>query len=130
MAVNDIIKELEKHVERVNKAILFIGEVTGEKFVRDARSTTTYSDVTSNLRNSIGYVATSETGKSESFGQGQGGQAGASEANKLAPESGLIMMAGMEYAAAVESKGYDVISNSVNEAKDYYLQLLNKHLKV
>jgi len=130
MAVNDIIKAMEAHLERVNKAILFVGEVTGERFVRNARGTKTYSDVTANLRNSIGYQAASESGKTESFGAGKGGQEGKSKADSLNLESGLIMMAGMEYAAAVESKGFDVISNSVNESKKYYEQQIEKALKV
>lgn len=130
MDVNDIIKGMEKHLEKVNKAVQFVGEVTGEKFVRSARSTNTYGDVTANLRNSIGYVASSEGSKVESFGGGKGGSIGKGEAMRLVPETGLIMMAGMEYAAAVESKGYDVISNSVNEAKTYYEQQIKKALKV
>jgi hypothetical protein len=141
MAVNDIIKAMEAHLERVNKAVGFISKVTGEKFIKNARESVTKSiyerkrdrkpwELTGNLRNSIGYIVKSEEENIEAFGDGEGGSQGKKVANDNAPEKGIVMVAGMNYAAAVESHGYDVISNSANTAKADFEKLIKKHLSV
>ncbi len=67
---------MERHSQRVNEGVKFVGDVTGERFVREARGTKTYGDITSNLRNSIGYISTGNDEESKAFGGGKGGQAG------------------------------------------------------
>ncbi len=97
--------------------------MVGEQFVNDARNTQTYQDQTGNLRSSIGYIIAKDgiiiqeniEGKAE-------GKAYAKEvANEVLREntSGFVLIgvAGMSYAAAVESKGYSVITSSIPAAK-------------
>lgn len=108
----------------------------GENFVNDARQNHTYKDRTGNLTSSIGYVvALNGTIRIAEF---SGGAESKSEGIKRAREVAaaatrkfgktgytLIVFAGMEYAAAVESKGYDVISNSI-PATQKLINELNK----
>ncbi len=106
----------------------------GEAFVNRARENQTYHDQTGNLRSSIGYIIIHngvivdqnfrlskegddrETGKVEAMNY----------ANELVGKypTGWVLVgfAGMNYAAAVESRGYDVITDSANQIdiKDYF----------
>lgn len=107
----------------------------GEKFVNDARLFGPYLDDTSNLRSSIGYIVAFDGDiKIGNFKTIKGGQAGMKEAQEFASEllkqfkKGivLIVVAGMDYAAAVEEKGYSVLTDSVplqremKEAFDFF----------
>lgn len=91
----------------------------GEKFVRDARQMTKaqggFGDVTGNLRSSIGYfiVKNGEVLVKEINEQRQIAKVAAEAVLKNVGKSSklkLVGVAGMEYASAVESKGYNVIS--------------------
>ena len=80
-----------------------------------------YLDYTSNLRNSIGYVIVKD-GKviRSSFGSKSQSTAKTltSQLSGRVPKGyGLIVVAGMEYAAAVESKGYNVITSAEHFAR-------------
>lgn len=88
--------------------------MVGEEFVNQARTIGTYTDRTGNLRVSIGYVVLMN-GDVRSKG---GGETKGNEFIDWAKQEfkeGLVLVgfAGMEYAAAVEPKGYDVITNAV-----------------
>ncbi len=106
----------------------------GEAFVNRARENQTYLDQTGNLRSSIGYIIVHNgiivdqnfklskegddraTGKAEAMGY-------AIELAKQYPIGWVLVgFAGMNYAAAVESRGYDVITDSANQIdiKDYF----------
>lgn len=90
----------------------------GERFVNNARSKGNYTDWTGNLRSSVCYIVQKD-GKKRSPG------AIPDESKKLISElrskylSGyvLIVCTGMNYAAAVESKGKDVLTGSSIIAK-------------
>lgn len=78
-------------------------------------------DRTGNLRSSIGYAVISDGSvKIERFKKHVGGEEGIAAGKRLVKEISLkynkgmvlVITAGMEYAAAVESKGYDVITGS------------------
>jgi len=114
----------KKRLEQIHLTLSYIGE----KFVNDARTVGNYRDRTGNLRSSIGYViGYNGEIKKRNFRGKSLGKAKAKEVSELVlkhSENGfvLIVVAGMEYAAAVESKGYDVISNSVpmkSKLKDF-----------
>jgi len=98
-------------------------KLAGEQFINLARSVDTYIDRTGNLRNSIGYMIL-YNGKMKAQSFGTGGK-GPKEAKKIAKQiarefpSGyvLIGVAGMDYAAKVEAKGKDVITNSSEEVE-------------
>jgi len=94
----------------------------GESFVADARNNVNidgafekgdYKDRTKNLRNSIGYFILKDNDVVLSaFPGGQSSEAKAA-LSEVPSRSGyrLIGMAGMSYAAEVESKGYNVITS-------------------
>lgn len=92
-----------------------------------------YRDNTANLRNSIGavvYVGSEEV--FSSFGSGVGATQGKKFADSIASEhfssGGIIcvIVAGMDYALRVESKGYDVITGSCEKLPD----MLEKNVKL
>lgn len=102
--------------ERVEKATLFQLQYLGEQLVTYAKEQHNYTDRTGNLTNSIAYAVVKE-GKIVSYGgENQPGE-GADTALKVATDYAasvpntfsLIVVAGMNYAAYVEAKGYNVI---------------------
>lgn len=122
---------------RIDKALVLRLKRVGENFVKNARSTNSYKDQTGNLRNSIGYVilrdgvqlamnfrrsAAVSTGERTSRGSRDGVNAGRDLAIEVAQKFPrgyvLICVAGMEYAAAVEARGLDVITASSQIAEE------------
>jgi hypothetical protein len=110
-------KILIEKVARIETAILEDLKFIGETFVRDARNGDTYKDQTGNLRSSIGYYILKDGKKIYSFFPGDkstGKAKGIEAAEKIAAKHpqgyALIVVAGMFYAAAVESKGYNVLT--------------------
>jgi hypothetical protein len=128
-SISDIAKRIDEFAEaRINESIQVL-QYVGENFVNRARRSGTYTDRTGNLRASIGYVII-YNGKIQNLnvtGKGDGSE----QANKFAKEitskfnEGLVLVvfAGMEYAAAVESLGYDVISGSQPMAAELLREL-------
>lgn len=124
--------DIKKRVKAIHQGFLEELEMIGEEFVKNARENGNYKDQTGNLRNSIGYVLF-ENGKPirENIQQtvpSKGGDKNAATiarmmARKVAQKHGtrgllLVCIAGMDYAAAVESRGFDVISSSTIIAKN------------
>lgn len=109
----------------------------GEEFVTLARGIHTYKDRTGNLRSSTGYaifkdgrrigssVFNAHVGEPEK----KDGEKGVTAGEQLARAVGrthskgyvLVCFAGMSYAAAVEAKGYDVITHSADKAEDFLM---------
>ncbi|SFE54357.1 hypothetical protein SAMN03003324_00841 [Pedobacter antarcticus] len=120
-------KELERQLERIESAIISRLQYIGETFVNNARLNGKYLDQTGNLRSSIGYIVMKnrKVVKENFEKSGKGGPKGVSSAkdyiNKLKLNFGngyvLIVVAGMDYAAAVESRGKDVLTASSIIAK-------------
>jgi hypothetical protein len=126
----DIDKDLEKHISGSLSKTISVLTYVGENFVNLARNTKTYRDQTGNLRSSIGYtIAINGNIEKENL---SGNPEGVSHAKDIAEEivkanpTGIILIgfAGMEYASAVESKGYDVVSNSVPAADALLRELM------
>lgn len=120
---------LAAKVEAIHNAYYDELEQIGEAFVKRARENDTYKDRTGNLRNSIGYIifkdgeqVTENFQKASKAAGADGvatGKQKATEFSKRYPKGWtLVCVAGMNYAAAVESKGFDVISGSSIEAKN------------
>lgn len=117
---------IAERVNLIDQAILLRLQRVGERFVRNARSVDTYKDQTGNLRSSKGYVIL-KNGEQiyENFKTQKGGKKGVDEAKKIVNEAianfprgyVIIGVAGMDYAAAVESKGLDVITGSSKVAE-------------
>ena len=96
----------------------------GELFVTRARQSGNYTDRTGNLRASIGYIILQD-GKivDQNFeGKSEGVAKARETANEVALDypKGMVLIgvAGMGYAAAVESRGYDVITGSAPNSND------------
>lgn len=115
---------VDNMVQGVNDKMLKALQYAGEQFVNEARLNGTYDDDTGNLRSSIGYIILNN-GEivHQNFKKQQGAEDGDTgvlkgfdAANEVAGESPfgwvLIGVAGMEYAAAVEAKNYDVITGA------------------
>lgn len=119
----DMEKWLQIFNSKAEDKIITLLQGAGEMFVRYARESGNYDDHTGNLRSSIGYVILSDgVAEVENFEKqnvGTDGEKGVSDARQLAYKLAesykngfvLIGLAGMEYAAAVEAKGRDVITS-------------------
>lgn len=113
--INDFI---ERRLETWIKLLVRNFSIVGEKVLNAARSTNSYKDQTGNLRSSIGYVVVvdGKVATMSGFEVVKKGEQGATNgreyARKLARKYPkgivLIVCAGMNYAAYVSAKGYDV----------------------
>lgn len=121
---------MEQKIEAAESKMIEALQYEGEQFINKARSTGTYTDRTGNLRSSIGYVILKDGKTIQSVFPGSKSK-GNQEARKTVREvkgnypNGFVLIgvAGMNYAAAVESKGYDVITGSSptdNAIKDLF----------
>lgn len=119
--IRNVIERFQKDVDE--KTLLGL-QFLGEEFVNNARLSGNYQDRTGNLRSSIGYIILLD-GKiiDRNF---EGNNTGRSQAVKVANEVAnnypkgyvLIGVAGMNYAAYVEAKNYDVITGSAPGSND------------
>ncbi|EJW95954.1 hypothetical protein EVA_15940 [gut metagenome] len=120
--MGEIERYTEQRLERFKQALIRGLQVIGERCVNKARMDGNYTDQTGNLRSSIGYVISVDGNVSfmSNFIPVKGGDYGIRKgkkfARKLAKEFPqgicLIVVAGMEYAAHVSAKGYDVLDGS------------------
>jgi len=139
---DDIKAMILQKKQRIIDAILFNMKRIGEQFVRNCRQTNTYKDRTANLRSSIGYVILyngnqiesnfQKTRRPSSRAKGStkdkkgDGTEGMETAKKVMEElkkkypTGFVLIgvAGMNYAAAVEAKSFDVITSSSQIASE------------
>lgn len=122
-------QSVRKQVDRIEEAILRRMKIAGEEAINYARSINTYKDQTGNLRSSIGYVVykngslfyQSSFNKVKDGGQGQTkGVDLAHDVAKGLPAHGfsLVVVAGMNYAFYVETKGYDVLTGAEIKTKE------------
>lgn len=121
----------EQFQNEVDDKILQTLQYMGERFVNKARLSGNYRDRTGNLRSSIGYIILMD-GKviDRNF---SGKSKGQIEAKSVAHEVALqhpkgyvlIGVAGMNYAAAVEARGFDVITGSAPE-KEFFKSILRE----
>lgn len=128
----DIQKDVDQFMDRVFRITLSEISAVGLQFVSDSRLKApadagpggSFNDQTGNLRSSIGYIVVYDGNiVKEDFNHG-GGPIGKAEGKQFAEYQAalypkgwaLITVAGMEYAAFVEAKGYDVITGSTLNA--------------
>jgi hypothetical protein len=118
---NEIRSVIEAKRQRIEKAIILRLQRVGETFVNNARENGSYKDRTGNLRSSIGYVILKNGEQlNQNFSAVSGGPLGEQHAsaviervkNKFQSGYVLIVVAGMDYAAAVESRGLEVLTGS------------------
>ncbi|MEN0095897.1 MAG: hypothetical protein AAGB30_10980 [Pedobacter sp.] len=122
---SDFDKIAKEMIRRAEQAIISRFQLIGEEFVNSARSKTRdqggFGNVTGNLRSSISYVILND-GRTvlENIEKSGNGSEGVSASRALIRELKgkytkgyvLIVFAAMKYAAAVESRGMDVITGS------------------
>lgn len=122
----DILKNQDAFVQMVEQTLFDILDRTLIEITNLAKNTNTYTDRTKNLRSSIGYViyrdgvfvkSNFSSDGSGAEGTGESGTTkGLREANEAAKNFTdgyvCVLVAGMDYAVYVESKGYDVVSGS------------------
>ena len=128
-----ISEQVVQFKERLEGAMVFLLKYMGESLARYARDHHSYTDRTGNLTNSIGYAVV--RGKEIVYygGSNQPG-AGSEEALKtamkmaatLTSQYSLIVVAGMNYAAYVEAKGYNVILPAELKAKTDFPAAMQK----
>lgn len=119
--------------ENLYKATEFLLKYLGEELVKYARDNHNYTDQTGNLTNSIGYAVVRNKEIVYFGGENQPGE-GAQEALKVAMKMAasvgetfsLIIVAGMNYAAYVEAKGYNVILPAELKAKKDFPEAMNR----
>lgn len=108
--------KIQEFQQRLERATLFILQYMGEELTKYAKEVHNYTDRTGNLTNSIGYAVV-RNGKIVNYGgeiqPGDGAAEGLKVAQKMAANASssfsLLIVAGMNYAAYVEAKGYNVI---------------------
>lgn len=128
----DFEKMVKERLLRIDQAVVMRLKRIGETFVKNARENGAYNDITGNLRNSVGYVILRDGVQLESdfkrsasvknskgkktSGSKDGVNAGKDLAFEIARKFPrgyvLIVVAGMEYASKVESRGKDVLTAS------------------
>jgi hypothetical protein len=119
----DIDRKIEKfRQEKIRKCLETLSWI-GIQCVDFARKNHGYTDRTGNLTGSLGYAVVfngdikKQDLEGSHEGQAQAVKVIAELANQFSQGMILIVLAGMEYAAAVESKGYDVITGSSFEGE-------------
>lgn len=127
---------IKKQVERINNALVYNLKYVAERCLNAARETNSYKDQTGNLRSSIGYVLVRDGKIIEQsafevvMNGGSGAKSGIQYAKEVArqfPEGiVLIIVAGMNYAAFVAAKGYDVIDSAETLADKLVPQFLKQ----
>ena len=129
-------RKVDRFVVSIEQRIVWTLAMVGEAFVNAAREKTpaegSFTDQTGDLRSSIGWVVARDGNILTAKFEGKTAE-GRAQGHKIADEvlrqysKGfiLIVVAGMEYAAAVESKGKDVITGSIPAAKE----LLKRKIK-
>jgi hypothetical protein len=131
----DIRRTIERAVEAMEQDLIDRLSIIGTKFVINARSTNTYKDRTGNLRHSIGYVVLRDGQPIDGnfHPGGEGSEKAKSITKELSTEFktgfALIVVAGMDYAAYVEAKGFDVISGSSLQAEADLKRIFKKFRK-
>ncbi len=122
----DILKNHINFINNVNVSLVESLNRAAQEITNLAKNTDTYTDRTNNLRSSIGYVLYKDGQKiAASFGkagtgeEGNGAQGiakGEVFADTVAQKYGagyvVVLVAGMEYAAYVEAKNFDVITGA------------------
>lgn len=127
-------QQLTEEINRKVKAVINAFEYVGVQCQNEARTNKTYKDQTGNLKSSVGYVVLLD-GKVLSgaeFDSNEGGENGSyileSIMSKPFVSTGvaLIVVAGMNYAAAVEARNFNVLTSAELLAEQLVPQLMQQ----
>lgn len=121
-----ITKQVQYFQQQVELAMKLLLQEFGEELVAFAKDTHTYTDRTGNLTNSISYAIVRHK-EILYYNEVQREEANAAAlkvamkmAESLSDAYSLIVIAGMNYAAFVESRGYNVILPAELKAKQEF----------
>lgn len=121
-----IAKQVQYFQQQVELAMKMLLQEFGEELVAFAKDTHTYTDRTGNLTNSISYAIVRKK-EILYYNEVQREEANAAAlkvamkmAENLSDAYSLIVVAGMNYAAFVESRGYNVILPAELKAKQEF----------
>lgn len=121
-----ITKQVQYFQQQLELAMKLLLQEFGEKLVAYAKDTHTYTDRTGNLTNSISYAIVRHK-EILYYNEVQREEANAAAlkvamkmAESLSDAYSLIVVAGMNYAAFVESRGYNVILPAELKAKQEF----------
>lgn len=128
-----VAKQVAAFRERLDKAVIFRLNYLGESLAKYAKDNHTYTDQTGNLTNSIAYAVCRDNKIVTYGGDNQPGE-GAEKAVQVLQEYAstlthtysLIVVAGMNYAAYVEAKGYNVILPAELRAKTEFPAVMQR----
>ncbi len=136
--VNDGVSGFQKAIMvKLDEAIKTKFKYLGEELVKYAKDNHNYTDQTGNLTNSIGYavvhnneIVYSSVGYGSGVADDSAFQAAKEMAQTIYGNNGysLIIVAGMNYAAYVEAKGYNVILPAELKAKKDFINEIAKVL--
>jgi hypothetical protein len=137
--MNDVKRRLQDGIDTIEKAIIQRLMYLGERCLIECRTHHTYTDQTGNLTASMGYIVVAN-GRIITESPFSGGQEGSKKGEALASELALkhptgfvlYVVAGMNYAAYVEAKGYNVLTTSEQLAErelPRMLKALTKNIK-
>lgn len=125
---------IDEHIAKVKKVIARNLQYAGNEGVNAAKANHNYKDQTGNLTSSVGCIVVSDgkvvgkDGFEAILEGGQGAKEGEQYAERLAAAHSngetLIVVAGMEYAAHVSNKGYDVLDSAYLKAKQVLEELM------
>ena len=127
---------LQQQIQRREKAIINAFNYIGISCMNNARDAGTYHDVTGNLRSSIGYIIVKDgriVGGS-TFDMKEDGWDGKAAGERLLQKQiakfphgiVLIVVAGMNYASAVEARSLNVLTSAELLAEQLVPQLMLK----
>ena len=129
--MRDINARIDRFEKEKTRKMFEVLSYVGIESVKFAKQNHTYEDQTGNLTSSIGYaiIVDGSIDKASMM---------AEESAKVIDELArqytngmvLVVVAGMEYAAAVESKGYDVITGSSMYADSELLPFMRERLGI
>lgn len=135
-SIKQIMQHMEDEITSYENVLIRRLAYMGEKCVKQAREFGSYKDQTGNLRSSIGYaiVKDGQVVLGGGFTRTKKGSGGVKEGQKVAEDIisqfprgiVLIVVAGMNYAAYVEAKGYDVLTSSEMLAEREVPKMLEK----
>lgn len=121
---------VDDNIEKLNRAMIRRLKYIAEKCIIEARVNKGYQDRTGNLKNSVGYVIVkdripifwSDTSVGDASQEARDARETAIDEKLEDPDIPrvglcLLFVAGMEYAAAVEALGYNVLTSAEDLAK-------------
>lgn len=115
----DFQKIKEQYIEKAVQKFIEVGE----ECIAEARNNGAYQDQTGNLRNSVGYCVLLN-GEVKGQKVSHLNKKTIDEVSQKYPKDlVLIVVAGMNYAAYVEAKGYNVLSSAQLKAESILKQI-------